>query len=146
MGKINGNDFVITAATTDGGTQNMFLHANSGTYESTNAVIEATTKDSNSQAEFISGRLSRTISVDGLLDYSGDTMNTLNTVELRDLHEAGSTFFWAMSGDDTDGTGKVTYSGSAISTSYSETGNSDEVAAYSMSFQVTGVVTKTVAA
>lgn len=145
MAKINGNDFVITAAATSSGTQETFLHATSGTLDFTDAVIETTSKDSNSFSEFLTGRKNYTISVDGLMDYTLATANTMNTVDLFDMVQAGSTFFWAMSGDLTEGSGKVTYSGSAIATSFNQTGGSDETATYSISLQGTGTITKTVA-
>ena len=212
MAVINGNDFVVTGALTSSGTQQTFLHANTSTIDHTDAVIEATTKDSDSTAEYISGRKTYTISVDGLLDYSGTgtspqsqtfsgngtltaftLTNTpltgtitvtvggvattaftvagsvitfssapaagtdnivvayssnlvgLDTVELFDVAQAGSTIFWAASGDDRTGTGRVTYSGQALITSYSQSGGSDEVASYSMSLQGTGVITKATA-
>lgn len=145
MARINGNDFVITAASTASGTQEMFLHATSGTIDHTDAVIETTSKDSNSNAEFLTGRKNYTISVDGLIDYSSTTANTMNSVDIWDAVQAGSTFFWAASGDTTEGSGKVTYSGSAIATSFSQAGGADEVATYSLSLQGTGTITKTVA-
>lgn len=147
MAKINGNDFVITAATSDGGMQEMFLHSNTASLEYTKTVIETTTKDSNSIATYIPGRNSYTMSVDGLLDYAGgDTANTRDTAEVFDLiQQVDTILFWAMTGDSTSGTGKITYSGQAILTSHSQSGGSDETAAWSASLQGSGAITKTVA-
>ena len=144
MPRINGNDFVITAATSAAGTQEMFLHATSGTWDWTDAVIETTSKDSNSKAEFISGRQTGTIAIDGLIDYSTATANTMNTVDIFDRYYDGDIFHCVISGDDTTGTGRVTYSAQVLLTSLSQTGGSDEVATYSLSGQITGEVTKTV--
>ncbi len=146
MAKINGNDFVITGATTSSGSQQTYLHATSSSIDYTDAVIETTSKDSNSVAEFLSGRKTYTITVDGLIDYSTDSATSLNTVELFDLVQSGGSLFWAASGDETVGTGKVTYSGEALITSFNQTGGSDETATYSLSLQGTGVITKTVTA
>lgn len=143
--KINGNDFVITAAQTADGTQETFLHSNTASLEFTDAVIDVTTKDSDSSSEFLSGRATYTISLDGLMDYSTDTASTWNTVDLFDYVQAGSTFYWSMSGDDRAGTGRTTYSGQAIATSFSQSGGSDEAAAYSLALQGTGLITKTIA-
>ena len=146
MAKIQGNDFVVTGAITEAGTQELFLHANSCSIDHTNAVIDVTTRDNDSASEYLSGRTSYTLSVDGVIDYDDASTASLNSVELFDLAQTGATIFWVSSGSQIVGTGRVTYSGQAIITSFSQTGASDETATYSMSLQGTGLITKTTAA
>ena len=144
MAVINGNDFVLTAASTSNGSKQVFAHAQTASISFSNSLIETTTKSSNSWMENISGRKSFTISTDGLIDYL--TVATAdNVVSLTDLAIAGTEIFFAITGDETVGTGKITYEGSAFIDSLEQSGGSDDVATWSLSATGNGALSKVTA-
>ena len=93
MAVINGNDFVLTAASTSSGAKQVFAHAQTASISFSNSLIETTTKSSNSWMENISGRKSFTISTDGLIDYL-TVATSENVVGLTDLAIAGTEIFF----------------------------------------------------
>ena len=68
MAKFNGNDLVLAINSTEG-SELAFAHSQSASISFSNALIDVTSKDSNSWEEMISGRKSFSISTDGLADF-----------------------------------------------------------------------------
>ena len=144
MAVINGNDFVLSAASTSSGAKQVFAHAQTASISFSNSLIETTTKSSNSWMENISGRKSFTISTDGLIDYL-TVATSENVVGLTDLAIAGTEIFFSITGDETVGTGKITYEGSAFIDSLEQSGGSDDVATWSLSATGNGALSKVTA-
>ena len=148
MAVINGNDFVLTGIGTSGGTKQVFAHAQTASIDFSNALIETTTKSSNSWAEFISGRKGFTISTDGLIDYA-TVATALNVVTLTDMaiQDGSNTgeIFFTITGDTVEGTGNISYQGSARIDSLNQTGGTDDVATWSLSATGNGALTKVIA-
>ena len=138
---INGNDFVLTGASTSGGTKQVFAHAQTASISFSNSLIETTTKSSNSWMENISGRKSFSISTDGLIDYA-TVSNQENVVSLTDLAINGTEVFFTITGDPTVGSGNISYQGSGFIDSLEQTGGSDDNATWSLSITGNGALTK----
>ena len=134
----NGNNLVLRTASTSGGTKQIFAHAQSASLDLSNAVIDVTTKSSNSWKQIISGQKSFSISTDGLVDYA-TVADAQNFIALADIAVAGTEVFFSIGiGEGAD----QGYQGSAFITSISQTGGVDDVATYSISLEGTGALTK----
>ena len=103
--------------------------AKSCTLEVSAGVIETSSKDSGKWSEKIAGRLSYTVSADGMLADNGNNYDTIFTKML-----AKEPIAIAFS---TDAATKG-YIGTAIITKVSQTGELDNVATYSISLEGTG--------
>ena len=138
MAVINGNNLVLKTAATSGGTKQIFAHAQSASLSFSNALIDVTTKSSNSWKQMISGQKSFTISSDGLVDYA-TVADAQNFVALADLAIAGTEIFFTIGiGEGAD----QGYQGSAFISSIENSGGTDEAATYSISLDGTGALTK----
>ena len=142
---INGNDFVLTTASTSGGTKQVHAHAQTASISFSNSLTESTTKSSNSWMENISGRKSFTLSTDGLIDYA-TVAESENIVSLTNLAIAGTEVFFTVTGDPTVGTGNISYQGSGFIDSLEQSGGSDDVATWSLSITGNGALTEVIAA
>ena len=142
MARFNGNDLVLAIGSSSG-SEVRFAHAQSSTISFANALIDATTKDSGSWEEMISGRRSFTISTDGLADFD-DVTGATSTEGFSDLAVAGTLINFqftrtAASTGDFEG-----YSGTAYIESFEISAASDELTTYSVSLKGTGALTKVV--
>ena len=139
MATFNGNDLVLAINSTSG-SEVKFAHAQSASLSFSNALIDTTTKDSNSWEEMISGRKSFTLSTDGLADFDDSTSG--GTEGFSDYALAGTEVFFTF--ERTPGaSGTLTgWSGSAFIESFEVSGGSDEAVTYSCSLKGTGQLTK----
>ena len=134
----NGNNLVLKTATTSGGTKEIFAHATSVSMSFSNALIDVTTKSSNSWEQNQTGRKSATISFEGLVDYAA-VASAVDFVELKDLAIAGTEIFFTVGVGEGAGEG---YQGQGFIESLEHTGGSDEAPTYSGSIKVNGALTK----
>ena len=141
MAIIQGNELVLAINATEG-SEAVFAHASNATLSVTNALIDATTKSSNSWEEMITGRKSFTLSADGLTDLD-DVSNETSTQQFSALAIAGSKVFFTFQRAATSTTGDLTgWSGEAYIESFEITAPSDDVATYSVSLKGTGPITE----
>lgn len=94
-------------------------------------TIETTNKDSGGWAEFISGKKSVTVSVEGFVDPDAQQ----NFDGLYTLFEQDASFTWKYTDEVV---GNKRYEGSAIFTSLSRSGGTEEAETFSGEIQVTG--------
>ena len=134
---INGNNLVLKTATTSGGTKTIFAHAQTASLSVNNALIDVTTKSSNSWKEMISGQKSWSVSSDGLVDYA-TVADAQNFTALADLAIAGTKVFIEIGVGTTAGD---QYEGEAFIASIEQTGGTDDAATYSISLEGTGALT-----
>ena len=146
MAKFNGNDLVLAIHTTDG-SEIKFAHSNSASISFSNAIVDVTTKDSNSWDEVISGRKSFSISTEGLADFD-DVASAQSTEGFSDYALAGNTVFFQFQRPATGlTTGDMTgWNGSGIIESFEVSGGSDEAVTYSVSIKGSGALVKSAAA
>ena len=141
MAVLNGNNLVLKTATTSGGTKQIFAHSQSASLNFSNALIDVTTKDSNSWKQMISGQKSFTLSADGLVDYA-TVADAQNFVALADLAIAGTEVYFTIGiGEGAD----QGYQGQAFISSIEKTSGVDEAVTYSISLDGNGALTKEVA-
>lgn len=138
MARINGNDLVIklvTRPTSGSATTLVVAHSTTASLSISDALIDITSKDSNSWEEHLTGRKSATLSGEALLDLSTIT-NQNSATSILDLQVAGTQINWDF------GAGTDVYQGTGFFTSVTANGPSDDVATYSFEIKVTGAVTK----
>ena len=143
MARVNANNLRLYAIDGDGtGTRIQLAHAQTVTLDISNALIDITTKDSNSWTERLSGQRTFTLSSDGVLDY--DTTGTHDTVALADFAIAGTElhFSFGVTADGTLSTGDVVYTGSGFVSSFGQTGGTDDAPTYSISLDGNGALVK----
>ena len=148
MAAFNGNDLVLAIHSTSG-SEVKFAHATSASISFSNGLIDATTKDSNSWEEMISGRKSFSISTEGLADFD-DVSSATATEQFSDYALAGTRVFFSFERSmKADGTALATgdlegWTGSAYIESFELSAGADELATYSVSLKGTGALTKAV--
>ena len=130
---------MLKSATTSGGTKTIFAHAQSASLSISNALIDVTTKSSNSWKEMISGQKSFSLSSDGLVDYA-TVADAQNFTALADLAIAGTKIFFEIGVGTTAG---EQYQGEAFISSIEQSGGTDDAATYSISLEGTAALTKT---
>ncbi len=98
-------------------------------------LLDATTKDSGNWTEDIVGNRSATITVSGLIDYS----SSFGVDELADMiiNAASANFVFS-----TGTSGDTKYSGTVNLSDLTQTMNNNDVANFSGTLKVTGVLTK----
>ena len=144
MATFNGNDLVLAIGNTS--TTTKFAHAQNASISFSNALIDTTTKDSDSWEEMISGRKSFTISTDGLSDF--DDVTSENAQEqFSDFALAGTEVFFTFERADTGNAGDLLgWSGKAFIESFETSAGADEAVTYSVSLKGTGALVKVVSA
>ena len=123
-----------------------FAHAQTASISFSNALVDTTTKDSDSWEEMISGRHSFTISTDGLADFD-DVANAQATEQFSDLAIAGTLVAFTfqrpatgLTSGDLEG-----WSGNAFIESFDISAASDDAVTFSVSLKGTGKPTKVTA-
>ena len=141
MAVFNGNDLVLAIHNTASTVK--FAHAQSASISFSNSLLDATTKDSNSWEEMISGRKSFSISADGLVDFD-DVASATSTEGFADFAIAGTQVFFTFERGATGlSSGDMTgWEGSAFIESFEVSAGSDEVATYTVSLKGTGALAK----
>ena len=146
MAKFNGNDLVL-AIDDVSGSEVKFAHATSASISFSNALIDTTTKDSNSWAEMITGRRSFSISTDGLADFD-DVASAQSAEQFSDLARNGTKVFFTFKRSDSGlSSGDFTgWTGEGFIESFEVSTESDAAATYSVSITGSGALTKAVVA
>lgn len=133
---IQGNQLNLYVANTESGTKQRIAHAQTVALDFSNALIDVTTKDSNSWMEHLSGRRSFTVSADGLIDDYATTSTTRQTnIVMGGFAIAGTVLFFDF------GVGNARWQGSFFIDSFNQTGGSDAEPTYSISGTGTGALT-----
>lgn len=132
---VNGNQLQLYVTNTSSGTKMPIARAQTVSLEFSNALIDVTTKQSNSWKENISGQRSFTLSADGLTtDNTAETglvtINTLNGYAL-----AGTQIFFDF------GVGNARYQGSCFANGFSQSGGTDDAPTFSFTAEGTGELT-----
>ena len=141
MAVFNGNDLVLSIGTA-AGSEVALAHAQTSSISFSNALIDATTKDSGSWEEMISGRRSWTITTDGLADFDDVTSRT-STEGFSDLALAGTLVHLTFQRTSGASSGDLEgWSGTAYIESFDISGASDETVTYSVSLKGTGALSK----
>lgn len=135
MAKHHGKDSTFTI---DGVELTTYL--DSITMPETVDVAETSTMGQDAKT-YIEGMSGGTISISGRWD---ETATTGPDAVLSGLKGAGESAF--VYGPAGDATGAVTYTGNAILTGYSRTSPIGDVVAFTADFQITGAVTRAIAA
>ena len=139
MATFNGIDLVLAVNATSG-SEVAFAHAQNASISFSNALIDTTTKDSNSWEEMISGRKSFTISTDGLADFEDASAGGI--ANFSDYAVNGTPVFFTFERTATATSGSLTgYSGSAFIESFEVSAGADEAVTYSISLKGTGALT-----
>ena len=122
MSVINGNNLRIRLKGIE------IINCRSVSLDVSNNLVEATTKPTNSWAEFISGIKNTVGSFEGLVDY-----NNSDYISMKDDILAGTKVTYEMIAE-----GERKFFGDAVIESFGESGGSDDVTTYSGSFTITG--------
>lgn len=106
-------------------------------------TIDITTKDSGGYRELLGGLKSGSISCSGLIDYL-DASNK----DITDLWTAweNRTSLTLKFSKANESTGELSFSASGFITSLEQSGGTEDTATYSVTFELTGAITDTVAA
>lgn len=133
MSKQSGTAVIITA---DG---NPIAASRSASFSGSVNMIDLSSKSDNGWQIKKPGKKSATLSLDGVVDFA----DTAGQNAVADAIIAGSViaFVW---GPETPATGDMTLSGNMRTESVEFSAPDDEAAGMSMSFQVTGAVTKNI--
>jgi predicted secreted protein len=107
----------------------------SNTFSLERETIETTSKDDGTDATFIPGKKSATLSVEGYVDPAA----TQNFDSLYDLYEADNTFSFRFTDNVS---GNQEYTGTCFFTSLERSGGQNEAETFSGELQITGSVTK----
>lgn len=144
MAQFNGNDLVLGVHSTDG-SEVKFAHSLSANIAFSNGLLDATTKDSNSWEESVTGRKSFTISTDGLADF--DDVADATAVEQFSAYalEGTKIFFQFQRASSTSGD-LLGWTGEAFIESFEISAASDELVTYSVSLKGTGALSQAVVA
>ncbi|MGB0443330.1 MAG: phage tail tube protein [Flavobacteriaceae bacterium] len=136
MAKINATNIGVYVA------DNLVAAAQSGELSLSANMIETTSKDSGGDSEFIPGLRSGTMSVEALYEDIASASNE-NQSDLFDDWKAGTllTLKWGY-----NTAGEEIYSASGYVSSWSASAPMEDVATYSVEFQLTGAVTKSTVA
>lgn len=135
MALINGTNLVVKV----GG--NALLKATTASLEMSVDMPDATTKDSAGWAEFFAGVRSFTVSSDGLIDYAVGT--PVSTDELVTMLINRTTVVLTFS---TFASGDMLLTGNAYVSSISQTADMESPSGFSVTFQGTGALVKTMVA
>ena len=144
MANFNGNDLVLAIHGT-AGSEAKFAHSQSATISFSNALLDATTKDSQSWDTMISGRKSFSISTEGLVDFD-DVASATSSEGFSDYAIAGTEINFTFERPATGlSTGDMEgWSGKAFIESFEIAASSDELVTYSVSLKGSGALTKVV--
>lgn len=113
-----------------------FSGQTTGTMDAEANMIEITTKDSAGYREYMAGLKGGTVSCDAMQDWS-DSDGFSRAFEQLVAGTAGQLYFGQAAG-----TGGMRMASSALISSISLTGGNDEAAGYSITFQLTGLITE----
>lgn len=107
-------------------------------------TIDITTKDSAGYRELLGGLKSGSISCSGLIDYLDADANK-DMVDLWTAWENRTSLTLKFSKAN-ESTGELSFSASGFITSLEQSGGTEDTATYSVTFELTGAITDTVAA
>ena len=144
MAVANANRFQLFALDSETGARLPIGEAQSASIDISNALIDVTTKSSNSWMEKIPGQKSFTVSVDGLLDVTTSTTEQ-TPIALTDFLIADTQLYFSIGVTATAGTlttGDVVYSGSGFLSSANQSGGTDDAPTYSITLEGTAELTK----
>ena len=131
----NGNDLVLAIGAA--GSEVKFAHAQTASISFSNALVDTTTKDSDSWEDMISGRKSFTISTDGLADF--EDVTAAGTKGFSATALAGNMVSFTFERTATTTSGSLTgWTGNAFIESFEISAGSDEAVTYSVSLKGTG--------
>ena len=139
---VQGNDLQLylgsdatRASTTSGaaGERIPLAHAQTVTLDFSNALIDVTTKSSNSWMEKLSGQRSFTVSADGLVDdYATAQTNSRDITALGGYALAGTQLYFEFGIDN------ARYVGSGFVSSFNQSGGTDDAPTFSITMDGTG--------
>ena len=146
MATFNGNDLVLAIDETSG-SEVKFAHAQNCSISFSNALIDTTTKDSDSWAEMITGRRSFTLSTSGLADFD-DVASSQSTEQFSDLARNGTQIFFTFQRSATGlSSGDMTgWSGRGFIESFEVSAESDAAVTFSVSITGSGELSKSTVA
>jgi TP901-1 family phage major tail protein len=132
----SGNTFGDDAFEND--TWELVACATSGTFSGSMEVLDATTKDNDGQREILTGGLTWSMSVDGMIQYDL-TSDVRSSIDLFDLwqNKTQVRIAWSTGVDDT-----TMYYGAAYVTTFEESAGLNEIASFSVTFEGDGSITK----
>lgn len=142
MAVVNANNLVIGLATTESTTSlyDPIAHAQNASLSFSNALIDTTTKSSNSWMEKISGQRSFTLSSDGLVDYAAatgmtDVVGGGGAGTISNIALAGTNVFFQFR------IGMVGYRGNGFISAFEQSGGTDDAPTFSVTIEGNGELT-----
>ena len=105
-------------------------------------TIDITTKDSAGYRELLGGLKSGSISCSGLIDYLDESNKDITDLWTAWENRTSLTLKFSKANE---ATGELSFSASGFITSLEQSGGTEDTATYSVTFELTGAITDTVA-